>query len=99
MSAVTKCDRLRERKKTHLQRDTTFLCPRFRSFNYFITMPKGSTKAHKAPKASKAKLPDIPWADDDFKLVSAFLTELEKTENYKVLFGKKTPGEVRSTFK
>ena len=62
-------------------------------------MAKGSIKARKAPKAPKAKLPDIPWGDDDFKLVSAFLTELEKTENYKVLFGKKKPGEVSSTFK
>ncbi|KAF8800871.1 hypothetical protein BYT27DRAFT_7216700 [Phlegmacium glaucopus] len=47
----------------------------------------------KAIKATKLKLPDIPWAEDDYKLVSAFLTELEKTENYKVLFGKKDSSE------
>ncbi|KAF8816060.1 hypothetical protein BYT27DRAFT_7279137 [Phlegmacium glaucopus] len=47
----------------------------------------------KAIKATKSKLPDIPWAEDDYKLISAFLMELEKTENYKVLFGKKDPSE------
>ena len=41
-------------------------------------------KASKASKAPKAKIPNIPWAEDDFKLVSAFLTDLEKLENYKV---------------
>jgi len=53
----------------------------------------------KASKADKPKIPDIPWAEDDFKLVSASLTELEKVENYNwALFGKKTPGEVSSTW-
>ncbi|KDR82164.1 hypothetical protein GALMADRAFT_59519 [Galerina marginata CBS 339.88] len=46
-----------------------------------------------APKAPKPKLPDIPWSEDEDKLVWSFLTELEKDENYKVLFGKKTVNE------
>ena len=54
-------------------------------------------KAPRAAKAPKVKIPDIPWAEDDLKLVLAFLTELEKLENYKVLFGKKNPGEVSNT--
>lgn len=68
--------------------------PTFGLFFFFLinlTMPKAS-------KADKPKIPDIPWAEDDFKLVSASLTELEKVENYNwALFGKKTPGEVSST--
>ena len=54
-------------------------------------------KAPKAAKALKVKIPDIPWAEDDFKLISAFLTELEKPENYKVLFGKRNSGKVSNT--
>ena len=48
-------------------------------------------------KASKAKLPDIPWGEDDSRLVLAFLTELEKSENYRVLFGKRSSGEISNT--
>jgi len=47
-----------------------------------------------APKVPKVKLPDIPWSEDDNKLVWAFITELERDENYKVLFGKKDVNEV-----
>lgn len=54
-------------------------------------------KAPKAAKTPKVKIPDIPWAEDDYKLISAFLTELEKPENYKVLFGKKNSAEVSNT--
>jgi hypothetical protein len=45
------------------------------------------------PKAIKPKIPDIPWGDDDDRLVWAFLTECEKDINYKVLFGKKDTKE------
>ncbi|KAF8812875.1 hypothetical protein BYT27DRAFT_7251461 [Phlegmacium glaucopus] len=41
------------------------------------------------PKTTKPKIPDIPWGDDNDRLVWAFLTECEKDINYKVLFGKK----------
>jgi hypothetical protein len=51
------------------------------------------------PKVTKPKLPDIPWAEDDDNLVWAFITELEKDENYKVLFGKKDVKEVRYVVK
>jgi hypothetical protein len=40
------------------------------------------------------KLPEIPWARDDHKLVWEFINQLEKDANYKVLFGKKDPSEV-----
>ena len=46
------------------------------------------------PKVPKLKLPDLPWGEDDDKLVWAFITELERDENYKVLFGKKNVNEV-----
>ena len=40
------------------------------------------------------KLPEIPWAQDDHKLVWDLITQLEKDVNYKVLFGKKVSSEV-----
>ena len=40
------------------------------------------------------KLPEIPWAQDNHKLIWDFITELEKDVNYKVLFGKKDLSEV-----
>jgi len=40
------------------------------------------------------KLPEIPWAQDNYKLIWDFITELEEDVNYKVLFGKKDPSEV-----
>ena len=42
-------------------------------------------------KASETKIPAITWSDE---LVWALLGELEKEENYCVLFGKKDPSEV-----
>ncbi len=46
------------------------------------------------PKVIKPKIPDIPWSEDDDRLIWAFLTECEKDVNYKVLFGKKEITEV-----
>lgn len=43
----------------------------------------------KPAKPAKVELPNIPWAEDDDKLVWSFITELKKDENYKILFGKK----------
>ena len=45
-------------------------------------------------KTIKPKIPDIPWGDDNDRLVWAFITECEKDINYKVLFGKKETTEV-----
>lgn len=45
-------------------------------------------------KAVKQKIPDIPWAENNNALNWAFLTELEKDANYKILFGKKDRTEV-----
>lgn len=44
-------------------------------------------------KAATPALPDINWSADDGVLVHALLTEAEKDENRKVLFGK-GPDEV-----
>ncbi|KAF8802078.1 hypothetical protein BYT27DRAFT_7048271, partial [Phlegmacium glaucopus] len=44
-------------------------------------------------KTTKPKIPDIPWGDDNNRLVWAFLTECKKDINYKVLFGKKETTE------
>ncbi|KAM6491159.1 hypothetical protein JOM56_013398 [Amanita muscaria] len=44
-------------------------------------------------KPQGVKLPEIPWAQDDHKLVWDFITQLEKDVNYKILFGKKDPSE------
>ncbi|KAJ7273930.1 hypothetical protein C8J57DRAFT_1506044 [Mycena rebaudengoi] len=48
-----------------------------------------------APKAwtKKSNLPSIPWKDDDNKLIWALLTEIEKSDNSKSLFGTKAKGE------
>ena len=47
-----------------------------------------------ALKTTKPKIPDIPWGDENDRLVWAFITECEKDVNYKVLFGKKETTEV-----
>jgi hypothetical protein len=41
------------------------------------------------PKATKPRIPDISWAEDEDRLIWAFLSECEKDINYQVLFGKK----------
>jgi hypothetical protein len=52
-----------------------------------------------APKTTKPKIPDIPWGDENDRLVWAFITECEKDVNYKVLFGKKETTEVRQIYR
>ncbi|KAF8186682.1 hypothetical protein BJ912DRAFT_852063 [Pholiota molesta] len=47
----------------------------------------------KTKKALKVKIPELQWAEDDYKKTWEFINLLEKEENYKVLFGKKAPGE------
>ena len=48
-------------------------------------MPKPSTKSF---------IPPISWDADQQALTWALLNELEKQENFKVLFGKRDPKEV-----
>lgn len=46
-------------------------------------------------KSTKPKIPDIPWGENNNRLVWEFITECEKDVNYKVLFGKKETTEAR----
>jgi hypothetical protein len=46
------------------------------------------------PKTAKPKIQDIPWGEDNDRLVWTFITECEKDINYKVLLGKKETTEV-----
>jgi hypothetical protein len=48
-------------------------------------MPKSGTKS---------SIPPISWDANQHALTWALLNELEKQENFKVLFGKKDPKEV-----
>jgi hypothetical protein len=50
------------------------------------TLPKKSSKSH--------GLPPIPWTADSNVLIWKLVGEVEKSENYKVLFGKRTKHEV-----
>ena len=50
------------------------------------------------PKASKPKILDIPWRDDNDQLVWAFIMECERDVNYKVLFEKRVTMEVCQIF-
>jgi hypothetical protein len=52
----------------------------------------GPTAPKKARKVSN--IPPLPWTAERSKLVWTLLTEVEKAENFKVLFGKRTKGEV-----
>ena len=48
-----------------------------------------------APKPrSKSALPSINWTADDSALLWSLISEMEKKENTKVLFGKKEKNEV-----
>ncbi|KAJ7231220.1 hypothetical protein C8J57DRAFT_1533837 [Mycena rebaudengoi] len=44
-------------------------------------------------RTKKSNLPAIPWQADNNKLIWALLTEIEKPENSKILFGMKAKGE------
>jgi hypothetical protein len=57
-----------------------------------------STQSHShshshAPGGSQ-KLPDIPWTENEGRLIWSLITEMEKPENFKVLLGKKDKKEV-----
>jgi hypothetical protein len=62
---------------------------RKRKENEGDALPMGPQKARKV-----SNIPPLPWAAEQSKLIWALLTEVEKTENFKVLFGKRTKGEV-----
>jgi len=49
-----------------------------------------------APKKARkvSNIPPLPWTAERSKLIWTLLTEVEKGENFKVLFGKRTKGEV-----
>ncbi|KAF8811785.1 hypothetical protein BYT27DRAFT_7208178 [Phlegmacium glaucopus] len=55
-----------------------------------------------ADKAEKPRIPEINWSANNSSAVWALLDEIEKTENYRVLYGKKnvaenTSGETKVT--
>ena len=54
--------------------------------------------SHTPSQATTApnRLPDIPWTEDNGRLIWSLLTEMEKPENFKVLLGKKDKKEVSS---
>ena len=45
-------------------------------------------------KAEKPRIPEINWSAHNSSAVWALLAEIEKKENYRVLFGKKDVAEV-----
>jgi hypothetical protein len=58
----------------------------------------GKRKAKNAAAPKKAhkvlNIPPLPWTAERSKLIWTLLTEIEKGENFKVLFGKRTKGKV-----
>lgn len=59
------------------------------------SLNKNSQPSSKKSRKASA-IPPITWAADDSILIWRLLNELEKIENYKVLFRKKTQHEVNS---
>jgi hypothetical protein len=55
-------------------------------------MPR--TAADKPDKATKSRIPDINWSANKSSLIWALLAQIEKDENYQVLYGKKDVSEV-----
>ena len=55
-------------------------------------MPR--TAADKPDKATKSRIPDINWSANKSSLIWALLAQIEKDENYRVLYGKKDVSEV-----
>jgi hypothetical protein len=45
-------------------------------------------------KSEKPRIPEINWSANNFSAIWALLAEIEKKENYRVLFGKKDVAEV-----
>ncbi|KAF9781530.1 hypothetical protein BJ322DRAFT_1022944 [Thelephora terrestris] len=58
-------------------------------------MPRA--KAVNSTRSGKPTLEDIDWAKNKHELVFALLDQLERPENFKVLFGKKDPSEVNTS--
>ena len=62
------------------------------SFSYMTSQ----TISHTPSTASQGsqRLPEIPWAQNDGRLVWSLISEMERPENFKVLLGKKDNKEV-----
>ena len=54
--------------------------------------------ADKPEKATKPHIPDINWAANQSSLIWSLLAEIEKAENYRVLYGKKESSEVNKFY-
>jgi hypothetical protein len=54
--------------------------------------------ADKPEKAAKPHIPDINWAANQSSLIWSLLAEIEKAENYRVLYGKKESSEVNKFY-
>lgn len=52
------------------------------------------TAAFKADKAEKPRIPELNWSANDSSAAWTLLAEIEKSENYRVLYGKKDVAEV-----
>jgi hypothetical protein len=55
-------------------------------------MPRAA--ADKSDKVTKPRIPDIIWSSDNNSLIWSLLAEIEKDDNYRVLYGKKDVAEV-----
>ena len=54
--------------------------------------------ADKPEKAAKPHIPDINWAANQSSLIWSLLAEIEKAENYRILYGKKESSEVNNFY-
>jgi hypothetical protein len=61
-----------------------------------VVMPAIRSNTHSAPKSSK--IPPFNWSENDATLTWKLIGELEKKENYRVLFGKKDKAEVCNAY-
>lgn len=52
------------------------------------------TKRTDTNKSQSVALKEIDWANNNYELVFTLLDQLERPENFKVLFGKKDSSEV-----
>ena len=62
------------------------------STSKLTVMPRPA--ADKPDKATKSRIPDINWSANKSSLIWALLAQIEKDENYRVLYGKKDVSEV-----
>jgi hypothetical protein len=65
-------------------------------FSNVTVMPRKA--ADKPEKAAKPHIPDINWAANQSLLIWSLLAEIEKAENYRVLYGKKESSEVNKFY-